>query len=103
MKIFNISATKPWQGYSVPLERSDMGRALNTAKMPKTDFARTSMEEMKHLIMKPRAEVQEDKNWGFEFPAYTNVTAAIERNPAMVHGNHTSSCLPFENHMARIH
>jgi len=73
------------QGGRVQLEQSNMRLALHMAKMAKQGFSRASLEGMQQLIKKPRAEVQEEKKRGVEFPGHEKVKAAIERHPAMVY------------------
>jgi len=65
-----MSATMARQGGRVQLEQSDIRLALNMAKMAKEAFWRAAIEEMKYLIMKPRAEVREEKKRGVEFPGH---------------------------------
>ena len=65
--------------------------------MAKEGFLRAAIEEVKYLIKKPRAEVQEEKKRGVEFPGHTKVKAAIHRHPAMLRQNQTSGCLPCQN------
>jgi len=96
-----MSATMARQGGRVQLEQSDMRLALNMAKMAKGGFLRAAIEEMQHLMKKPRAEVQEEKKWGVEFPGHRKVKDAIEQHPAMVYENHTDSCLPCQNGTAK--
>jgi hypothetical protein len=88
-----MSATMARQGGRVQLEQSDMRLALIMAKMAKEGFSRATKEETKFLIKKPRAEVQEEKKRGVEFPGHKEVKAAIQRHPAMLHHNQTSGCL----------
>jgi len=45
------------QEVRVQLEQSDMCLALNMARMAKEGFSQAAIEETKHLIEKPRAEV----------------------------------------------
>jgi len=92
-----MSATMASQGGWVQLEQSDMRLALNMTKMVKGGFSRTAVEQMQHLIKKPRAEVQQEKKLGVEFLVYTNVEAAMVRHPAMLRGNHMDGCLPYQN------
>jgi len=65
-----MSATMARQGGRVQLEQSDIRLALNMAKMATEAFWRAAIEEMKYLIMKPRAEVREEKKRGVEFPRH---------------------------------
>jgi len=92
-----MSATMARQAGRVQLEQSDMRLALNMDKMGKEGFSCTAIEEMKYLIKKPRAEVQEEKSQGIEFPRPKMVKAAIQRHLAMLRQNQTSSCLPCQN------
>jgi len=55
--VFNMSATMAWQGGQVQLEQPDMRIALDMAKMAKGGFSRGTIQEMQHLIKRPRAEV----------------------------------------------
>ena len=74
-----------------------MRLALNMAKMTKEGFSRAAIEETKYLIKKPRAEVQEEKKCGVEFPGHNKVKAAIQRHPAMLRQNQTPGYLPCHN------
>jgi len=96
-----MSATMARQGGRVQLEQSDMRLALNMAKMAKEGFSRTTIEEKKYLIKKPRAKVREEKKRGVEFPGHKKVKAAIQRHPAMLRQNQTSGCLPCQNGTAK--
>jgi hypothetical protein len=69
---------------------------LNMAKMTKAGFSRTAIEDTKDLIEKPRTKVQEEKKRRVEFPGHKMVKAAIQRHPAMLSQNQTSSCLPCQ-------
>jgi hypothetical protein len=62
--------------------------------MAKECFSRAAIEETKYLIKKPRAEVQEEKKRGVQFPGYKKVKAARQRHPAMLCQNQMSGCLP---------
>jgi len=92
-----MSATMARQRGRVQLEQSDMGLALNVAKMPNGGFSRATFKETHQSIKKPRAEVQEEKKRGVEFPGDKNVQAAIERHPAMIRENQMKGCLPCHN------
>jgi hypothetical protein len=92
-----MSATMARQGGRVQLEQSDMRLALNMAKMAKEGFSRPAIEDTKYLIKKPCAEVREEKTLGVEFPGHKKVKAAIQRHPAMLRHNQTSSCLPCQS------
>jgi len=96
-----MSATMARQGGRVQLEQSDMRLVLNMAKMAKEGFSRAAIKETKYLINKPRAEVREEKKQGVEFPGHKKVKAAIQRHPAMLRQNQTSSCLPCQNSTAK--
>jgi len=96
-----MSATMARQGGRVQLEQSDMRLALNMAKMAKEGISRTSIEETKYLIKKPRAEVREEKKRGVESPGHKEVKAAIQRHPAMLRQNRTAGCLPCRNGTAK--
>jgi len=96
-----MSATMARQGGQVQLEQCHMYLVLNMAKMAKGGFLRTAIEETQHLIKKPRAEVQEEKQQVVEFPGKGNVKAAIERHPAMVREYQTEGCLPCHNRPAK--
>jgi len=84
-----------------PLLTLDMHLALGMAKMAKGGFSPAAIEETQQQIKKPRAEVQEEKMRGVEFPGHNKVKAAIERHPAMVYKNHTAGCLPCHNGTAK--
>jgi hypothetical protein len=92
-----MSAALARQGGRVQLEQSDMGLALNMAKMAKGEISHATIEETQQLIKKPRCEVGEDKKRGVEFPRHNKVKAAIERHLAMVPENQTDRCLPSPN------
>jgi hypothetical protein len=92
-----MSATMARQGGRVQLEQSDMRLALNMAKMGNGCFSRAAIEETQYLIKIPRAEVQEEKKRGVEFPGHDKVKTAMERHPAIIHQNHTARCLPCQN------
>jgi len=96
-----MSATMARQGGRVQLEQSDMRLALNMAKMAKEGFSHAPIEERKYLIKKPRAEVQEEKKRGVEFPGHNKVKAAIQRHPAMLRQNQTSGCVPCQQGTAK--
>jgi len=100
--VFNMSAAMARHGGRVQLEQSDMFLALNMAKMAKGGFSRAATMETKYVIKTPRAEVRKEKKWEFEFLAHIKVQAAIERNPAMLHPNHTSGYLLCQNGTAQI-
>jgi hypothetical protein len=92
-----MSATLARRGGRVQLEQSDMGLALNMAKIAKGGISHAGIETTQQLIKKPRAQVQEEKKRGIEFPRYNKVKTAIERHPAMVRKNQTDRCLPSPN------
>ena len=82
------------QGGRVQLEQSDMRLALNMGKMAKEGCSRAAIEETKYLIKTPCANVREEKKRGVEYPGHKEVKAAIQRHPAMLRQNQTSSRLP---------
>jgi len=96
-----MSATMARQGGRVLLEQSDMRLALNMAELAKEGLLRTAIEETQYPIKKPRAEVQEGKKRGVEFPGYAKVKAVIDRHPAMLWQNHTAGCLSCQNGAAK--
>jgi hypothetical protein len=100
-EVFNMSATMATQGGRVQLEQSDMRLAFNMAKMANEGFSLPTIEETKYLTKKSRAEVQEEKKRGFEFPGHNKVKAAIQRHPPMLHQNQMSGCLPCQNGTAK--
>jgi hypothetical protein len=59
-----MSATMASQGGRVQLEQSDMWLAMTMGKMATGAFARAAVEEMRYLIKKPLAEVEEEKKLG---------------------------------------
>jgi len=91
----------PRQGGCVQLEQSNMGQALDMAKMAKGGFSHTAIEETQYLIQKPRAEVQDKMLRGVEFPGHKKVWAAIERQPAMLCQNHMPGFLSCRNGTAK--
>jgi hypothetical protein len=92
-----MSATMVRQAARVQLEQSDMGLALNMAKMSKEGIAHAAIEEMKYVIKTQRAEVQEVKKRGVLFPVYQKVKTAIQRHLAILLQKHPSGCLPCQN------
>jgi hypothetical protein len=92
-----MSATMARQGGRVQLEQSDTRLALNRAKMAKGAFSCAAVEETQQLIIKPRAEVREEKKRGVVFPGHKKVKATMERHPAMVYKNHMAGCHPCQN------
>ena len=95
--VFKNLATMARQGGWVQLQQSDMCLALNMGKMAKEGFLRAAIEETKYLVKNPRAQVQEEKKWGVEFPGQKMERAVIERPQDMLRQNHTSGCLPCQN------
>ena len=91
-----MSVTMARQGGQVQLEQSNMRLALNMAKMAKGGFSRAMIEEMQQRVKKPRAEVQEEKKPGVEFPGHQKVKPPIESHLAIVYKNHTAGCLPCQ-------
>jgi hypothetical protein len=59
-----MSATMARQRDGVQLEQSEMRLALKIAKMATCGFSRAAVEETQYLIIKPRAEVREEKKRG---------------------------------------
>jgi len=96
-----MAATMARQGGWVQLEQYDMRLAFNMAKTAKDGFLCAAIEETKYLIEKPRTKVREEKKRGDEFPGHKKVKAAIQRHPAMLRQNQTSSCLPCQNGTAK--
>jgi hypothetical protein len=101
LEVFNMSATMARQGGRVQLEQSDLGLALNMAKMAKGVFSCSAMEKMQQLLMKPSARVREEMKWGVEFPGYNKVKPAMKRHRAMVSENQMKSCLSSQNGTAK--
>jgi len=89
------------QGGRVQLEQSDMRLAVIMAKMAKAVFSHATTEGMQYLIKKPRAEVQEVRNLGVDFPGHRKVNAPIERHLAMVCESHTDGCRAGQNGAAQ--
>jgi len=85
------------QGVQVPLEKSDIRRALDIAKMVTAGFSSAAIEETQQLIKKPRSEVREEKKWEIQCSRHKELKAAIERHPAMVYTNHKDWNLPCPN------
>jgi hypothetical protein len=92
-----MAATIATQGGRVLLEHSDMSLASNMAKMAKEGCMRAAIEETKYVIIKPCADVREEKMRGVEFPAYETVRVAMQRHPAMLRQYHMSGCPPCQN------
>jgi hypothetical protein len=97
LRDFNMSTTMARQGGRVQLEQTDMRLALIMAKMANEGFSRTAIEETKCLIKKQRAEVQEEKKWGVEFPGHNKVKGAIQRQQAMLCQKQMSGYLSWQN------
>jgi len=97
-----MSATMARQGDRVQLEQSNMGLALNMAKMAKGGFSLAAIQETHYLIKRPHAEVQEEKKSGVQFTGHQMVNAARERHITTVHQNHTDWFLPC-NHVTAKH
>jgi len=89
-----MSATMARQEGGVQVEQSDMRLALNMAKMASGGLLCATMEEMQCLIKNPHAEVRDGRMGGAELPGHRNVTAAIERHPAMPCENQMDGFLP---------
>jgi len=73
-----MSTTKARRGGWVQHEQSDMHLALCMAKMAKGGILCNSIKEMQHLIMKPRAQIQDEKKQGVECPGHRQLKPAIE-------------------------
>ena len=95
--VFNMSATIGAQGSRVQLKSSKMHLALNMAKMATRGYSHTPIQQMQYLMKKPHAEVREERKLSVEFPEHTNVKAAIEWHPAIVHEYQTDGCLLYQN------
>jgi len=89
------------QGGRIKLEQSDMLLVLKMAKMAKEGISHTAIEKTKYRIIKPLAEVREEKKWGVEFPGHKNVNAAIHSHPAMLRQKQTCGCLPCQHGTAK--
>jgi hypothetical protein len=85
------------QGGRVQREQSDMGLALDMAKMAKGGFSHVTIEETQDLIKEPRTEVRKEKSRVVEYPGHNKVKAAIERYPAMLCQNEMPRCLACQN------
>jgi len=57
-----MSGTMETQEGRVQLEQSNMGLALNMAKITKGGVSGTAIEEMQQVLKKPRSEVRQEKN-----------------------------------------
>jgi len=62
-----MSPTMAREGGRVQLEQSDMGLALNMAKMAEGQFSCATIEETECLIKKPWGEDRKMKKRGVEF------------------------------------
>jgi len=91
-----MSGTMVRQGGRVQLEQSDMCLSLNMARMAKDGFLRAAIEAKTYLIQTPPAKVRVEKKRGVECPGHEKVKAAIQRHPAMLRQNQTSSCHPCQ-------
>jgi len=87
------------RGDPVQLEHSGMRLALKMAKMATGVFLRPAIEETQHQIKMTQCKVWEEKERVAEFPAHTQVKAAIQWNLAMLRQNQTNGCLLW--HMER--
>jgi hypothetical protein len=96
-----MSATMARQGGRVQLEQSDKRLALNIAKMAKGSFSCAAIEETQQRIIKPRADVREEKKRGVQSHGLQTVKAVMERHPAMVYKNYTAGCLTCQNGTAK--
>jgi len=65
-----MSATMARWGGQVQLEQSNMHLALHMAKMAKGGFSHAAIEKTQLLIMKPHAEVWEEKMRKDQFPGH---------------------------------
>jgi len=96
-----MSAAMARQGGRVQLEQSDMHLAVNMDKIAKEGYSRAAIHGTKYRIKKPHAKVCGEKILGGKFPGHKKGKAAIERHPAMLRQNHTSSCLPYQHGTAK--
>ena len=96
-----MSATMARQGGRVQLEQSDMCLALNMATMAKEGFSHAAIDKPKCLMKKPCAELRTKIPLGVEFAGHKKVKTAMQRHPAMLHQNHTSGCLTYQNATAK--
>jgi len=88
-----MSATMARQGGRVQLEQSDTCLALNMAKMAKGGFSRAAIEETQFQMKIPWAKAREEKKRRVEFPGHVDLKAAMERHPAMLNDEETSTGL----------
>jgi len=91
-----MPATMLWQRGRVHLGQSHMCLAVIMAKMPKEGCSRAVIEETQYVFKKPHGRVRQEQKWGVEFHGHQWVQAAMERQPAMLHQNHTARCLPCQ-------
>jgi len=92
-----MSATMARQGGRVQLEQANLPLALNMATMAKRGFSRARIEDMRYLMKKPWAKVQQEKKQGVECPGDTNMKAAMGRHLAMLWEQQTDGYLPGQN------
>jgi hypothetical protein len=85
------------QGGQVQLELSDMGLAMNMAKIATGVLSHPTMKEMQQLIKKACGDVRDEMKQPVLFPGDNKVKAGIKRRPAMVRENQTDGCLPGQN------
>lgn len=90
-------ATVTWQGDGVQLEQSDMGLALNVAKIAKVGFPHTTIKETQDQIKIPHVDVKESRKQGVQFVGHRNLKDGFERHPAMCCENQTCGCLHCHN------
>jgi len=96
-----MAATMAMQGDRVQLGQSDTCPASTMAKNAKGGFFCAEMKETQCPIKKPHAELRETKMWGVQFPGHENKRAAIERDQAILHQNHTAKWIPSPNGTAK--
>ena len=88
------------QGGHVQLEQADMRIVLNMINAATNGISRAGIEEMKHLIKKPCAEIWQEMRQGMELPSHKSVKVVIEKHPSMIYDNHVPGCLLRQNKVA---
>jgi hypothetical protein len=73
-----MSSTIVSQEGRVQLEHANLHLALNVAKMAIDGFSHATIQQTKYLIKKPRAEIQEDKKQGVQFPGHRQRKAVLD-------------------------
>jgi len=96
-----MSPTFSRQGGQVQLEQSDMHHTLNMTRIAIGGFSQASIKEIQQSIKNALTTVREEKKWWVQSHGHLNVTSAMERHLAIIRENHTHSCLPSKDGIAK--